>query len=310
MVHSAFHIEPVLKKSNYKITAIDMWGETVVVATEEGVLMLLKEETGSHIVEFEVIETRKSFAKKPIVQIQVAEQLGIILTLTTEAIQVNELPSLDMTAQLLRTRGAINFCLNTELNPPILSCAIKKKLSLLRWDGAAFNEWRDIALPDVPRCHCWCGEVLCVGAARKYVLVNPFNGTEKELFDSNTAPPTALCLPPAGGGSGAGGGGGGQKRELLLGRDNISVFQDAQGRPSRKYGLCWSEAPSALVFVFPYLLAVLPKVVEVQLMEAQTTVQSLSLRAALVTACSPGGRPAALLLANNCIYRLRPVPMS
>ncbi|KAJ1465118.1 hypothetical protein T484DRAFT_1866342 [Baffinella frigidus] len=32
--------------------------------------------------------------------------------------------------------------------------------------------------------------------------------------------------------------------EMLLQRDNISVFQDAGGRPSRKYGLCWTEPPT------------------------------------------------------------------
>ncbi|KAJ1476076.1 hypothetical protein T484DRAFT_1826203, partial [Baffinella frigidus] len=95
----------------------------------------------------------------------------------------------------------------------------------------------------------------------------------------------------------------------------------------------------ALVFVFPYLIAVLPKVVEVQLMETQVanvsfsvielrlmeaqvalevaarlahrgaTVQSMSLRASRIAA-APGAR-AAFLVANNCVdvYRLRAVAM-
>ncbi len=40
----------------------------------------------------------------------------------------------------------------------------------------------------------------------------------------------------------------------------------------------------------------------------QTTVQALSLRATQIASCKGGG--AALLVANNCIYRLRPVPMA
>ena len=52
------------------------------------------------------------------------------------------------------------------------------------------------------------------------------------------------------------------------------------------------------MYVFPYLIAVLPKVVEVQLMETQATVQSMSLRASRIAA-APGAR-AAFLVANNC----------
>ena len=70
-MHSAFHIEPVLKKSAYKITALDVWDERLVIATEEGVLLLLREQEGAHIVEFEVEETRRNFSKRPIVQMQV-----------------------------------------------------------------------------------------------------------------------------------------------------------------------------------------------------------------------------------------------
>ena len=96
-------------------------------------------------------------------------------------------------------------------------------------------------------------------------------------------------------------------KEILLGRDNISVFQDFEGRPSRKYGVKWSDAPISMVFSFPYLIAVLPKSVEVHLIETQNAVQTISLRANTITP-SPHD-DAAFVLANNQIYRLRPVPI-
>lgn len=85
------------------------------------------------------------------------------------------------------------------------------------------------------------------------------------------------------------------------------MFQDFEGRPSRKYGVKWSDAPISMVFSFPYLIAVLPKSVEVHLIETQNAVQTISLRANTITP-SPHD-DAAFVLANNQIYRLRPVPI-
>jgi hypothetical protein len=36
----------------------------------------------------------------------VAPELGVLISLTTDVVQVNDLPSLDMSSQLLKTRGA------------------------------------------------------------------------------------------------------------------------------------------------------------------------------------------------------------
>ena len=246
MVHNAFHIEPVLKKSQLKITTLEVWGQKVLVGTEEGALLVLEEQTGSHIVEFDIVDTRKSFSKRPLIQIQAVDGLGILLSLSADLLQVNDLLSLDMRAQLLKTRGAHSFTLSNELDTPVLCCAVKKTLVLYRWDGRMFAEWKDINLSDIPRGLAWCGDAICTSVSRKYHLINIFSLSDKTLFDSNSANPTIFRLP--------------DKREVLLGRDSISVFQDFEGRPSRKYAVTWSDAPVACVYSAPYLLGVLPKV--------------------------------------------------
>ena len=302
MVHSAFHIEPVLKKSAYRITALEVWGERLVIATEEGVLLLLREQEGAHIVEFEVEETRRNFSKQPVVHMRVAEELGVLVCLTAEVVQINQLPSLDMSAQLLKTRGAHSFVLSMDLSPAVLSVAVRNKLLLFRWDGTGFSDWKEISLPEIATNHVACGNSICVAAGKRYILFDLFTGAQKDLFDSNSAAPSAFCLPASSSKVSS------DKRELLLGRDNMSVFQDSQGRPSRKYGITWAEPASNLLCLSPYILGVLPKVVEVKLLDTQATVQSLSLRASHVRA-----RPdstAAFVVANNCIYRLRPVAMT
>ena len=293
MVHSAFHIEPVLKRTQYKISTLEVWGQKVLVGTEEGALLILEEQSGTHIVEFDIVETRKSFSKKPLSQIQAVDSLGILLSLSSDLLQVNDLASLDMKAQLLKTRGAHCFSISTELDTPVLCCAVKKSIVLYRWDGSLFSEWKDINVSDVPRGLVWCGDSICTNIARKYHLINVFSLSDKSLFDCSSATPTIFRLPG--------------KREMLLGRDSISVFQDFEGRPSRKYAVTWSDAPIACVYSAPFLLGVLPKSVEVQLVETQAVVQSMSLRATHVAAGADG---AVLVVANNCVYRLRPVPMA
>ena len=293
MVHSAFHIEPVLKKSNYKITALDSWGKKLIVGTEEGIVVILQEQEGGHLVEFEEIEVRR-VTKSSISQLKVSVELGLILILTADTVQVNDLRTLDLKAQLLKTRGTSNFSLLYDPTRSLLCCSMKNRLALFRWDGDGFVDWREVKFADAIRCHAWCGDFLCVATGRKYVIVSLSSGTEKELFDSNTASPTICCLP--------------NNKELLLGRDNMNVFQDSQGRPSRKYGLKWPEPPTMIGYLFPYLIAALPKSVEVQLMETQTTVQTLSLRASHMLACNAS--MSVFVVANNCVYRLRPVTMS
>eukprot|EP00284_Hemiselmis_tepida_P004556 CAMPEP_0174941878 /NCGR_PEP_ID=MMETSP1355-20121228/72881_1 /TAXON_ID=464990 /ORGANISM="Hemiselmis tepida, Strain CCMP443" /LENGTH=365 /DNA_ID=CAMNT_0016189017 /DNA_START=78 /DNA_END=1172 /DNA_ORIENTATION=+ len=265
-------------------------------------MILEEEQNASHLVEFAVLETRKGFCKKAILQLQAVESLRCVVSLTADGVQINSLPTLDMTAQLLKTRGSHAFALRTEgegaeagalLPQPVLCCAGKKKLMLYRWGGQGFDEWKEMALPDTPACMAWCGDSLCVGVGRRYVIINAQTGAEKPLFDSNSSPPAVFRLPGL--------------QEMLLGRDSISVFQDFEGRPSRKYAITWAAPPSAIVYSHPYVIALLPKSVEVQLMETQKAVQTISLRAGAVV---PSPRDdAAYVLANNQVYRLRPVPV-
>ena len=200
------------------------------------------------------------------------------------------------------THGCNSFTLSLELSPPVLSVAVRNKLLIFRWDGAGFGEWKELEMPDVVTQQVACGDSLCIAAGKRYMILNLTTGAHKDLFDSNTADPTAFCLPVGSSAVGE------DKRELLLGRDCMSVFQDSSGRPSRKYGITWTEPASRLLYLAPYILGVLPKVVEVKLLDNQTTVQSLSLRAAIVTAAPDSF--AAFVVANNCVYRLRPVAIT
>ena len=65
---------------------------------------MLEEQAGAHIVEFDIVDSRKSFSKRPLIQIQAVDSLEILLSLSADLLQLNDLVSLDMRAQLLKTR--------------------------------------------------------------------------------------------------------------------------------------------------------------------------------------------------------------
>jgi len=76
-----------------------------------------------------------------------------------------------------------------------LSVAVRNKLLFFRWDGAGFNEWKEIVLPDTATYHTTCGDSICVASGKRYMLINLTTGVQKDMFDSNSAAPNAFCLP-------------------------------------------------------------------------------------------------------------------
>lgn len=70
-------------------------------------------------------------------------------------------------------------------------------------------EVRDYGVPDTVKSISWCGENICLGIRKEYVILNTANGTLSEVFPSGrVAPPLVTSLPSG---------------ELLLGKVYISL---------------------------------------------------------------------------------------
>ncbi|RIB02187.1 vacuolar sorting protein 39 domain 2-domain-containing protein [Gigaspora rosea] len=66
-------------------------------------------------------------------------------------------------------------------------------------------------------------------------------------------------------------------RGILLAKDNMSVFVDLDSSTTRNAGIDWSGVPEEIGYSYPYLIAILPKHVEVRNVETQTLVQTVEL---------------------------------
>ncbi|XP_057955176.1 vacuolar sorting protein 39 isoform X2 [Malania oleifera] len=139
----------------------------------------------------------------------------------------------------------------------------------------------------------WCGENICLGIRREYVILNATNGALSEVFPSGRiAPPLVVSLPSG---------------ELLLGKDNIGVFVDQNGKLLQEGRICWSEAPAVIVIQKPYAIALLPRHIEIRSLRAPyPLIQTVVLRNVRRLLQS---NSAIIVALDNSIYGLFPVPL-
>ena len=74
-----------------------------------------------------------------------------------------------------------------------------------------FGEVKELAAPDVVKCMAWCGDSLCLGIKREYVMMNISTGASFDVFPcGRIAAPLAIPLPNG---------------EILLGKVCLSFSQ-------------------------------------------------------------------------------------
>lgn len=55
---------------------------------------------------------------------------------------------------------------------------------------------KDFGVPDVVKSMSWCGDNICLGIRKEYVILNATSGAISEVFTSGRlAPPLVVSLP-------------------------------------------------------------------------------------------------------------------
>eukprot|EP00002_Diphylleia_rotans_P040852 TRINITY_DN9805_c0_g1_i1.p1 TRINITY_DN9805_c0_g1~~TRINITY_DN9805_c0_g1_i1.p1 ORF type:complete len:839 (+),score=133.42 TRINITY_DN9805_c0_g1_i1:97-2613(+) len=299
MVH-AFDYCCVHDNAQIRIQTLDSWGERLVVTTAEGVIHIfhVTEKQANRDYVLDPAETSRTIFKKPVIHVMVvtAKAIDYLVALSAEGIfHVIRLPSLQVVFQSSKARGASFFDCKVEDNGRItLAAVVKKKISILILNSGDkdFNEIKEYALPDTPRTIKWCGNSICLGFKREYSMLNTSSGFITELFPmGKVGGPMITQLPTD---------------EILLGKDNVSIFYGVDGKPTRKFGLSWGEIPQDIAYSYPYVLGALPKFLEVRRAEGPGMVQSVQIKAFRVLRTKGGAIFAA---SPSTIWRLLPVPL-
>ncbi|ONH96827.1 hypothetical protein PRUPE_7G154500 [Prunus persica] len=305
MVHSAYDSFELISDCPTKIEAIESYGPKLLLGCSDGSLKIYAPDSSSsdrsppsdyhahklHQEPYALERNLSGFSKKPLVSMEVLESRELLLSLS-ESIAFHGLPNLGTIAVITKAKGANVYSWDDRRG--FLCFARQKRVCIFRHDGGrGFVEVKEFGVPDVVKSMSWCGENICIGIRREYMILNSTNGALSEVFPSGRlAPPLVVSLPSG---------------ELLLGKDNIGVFVDQNGKLLQEGRVCWSEAPNVVVIQKPYAIALLPRYVEVRSLRAPyPLIQTVVLRNARRILQSNNSVIVAL---ENAVYGLFPVPL-
>ncbi|XP_006650498.1 vacuolar sorting protein 39 [Oryza brachyantha] len=187
-----------------------------------------------------------------------------LLLSLAECVNLHRLPGLETVAVIGKTKGANLFAWDDRRG--LLAVGRWKRLTIFRLDsGREFVEVKEFGVPDTVKSMAWCGDNICLGIRKEYMIINSMTGALTEVFSSGrNAPPLVVALPTG---------------ELLLGKDNIGVFVDQNGKLIQDGRIIWSDTPASVAIHRPYAVARLPRHVEIRSLRAPNAlVQTVVLR--------------------------------
>ncbi|KAG0012682.1 Vam6/Vps39-like protein [Podila clonocystis] len=307
-MHDAFKVYTVIEKLPHNIVSIFAQGDKLYVGTFYGTLLVysVREPLGhDEAISVTLMETLKTFSKKPIEQIDMIKAVGVLVSLSDGFVNLHDLDSFALRTQLKATKGANLFSVFSRIEvqdgliPQVitrLAVAVRRKMIVFSWQDSQFIDTKELQIPGIVKTVEWIGtQNLCMGFDNEYVLMDCNTGHWKPLFS-----PTSPSLQGALGAtfettlstlnnlsSMATGGlmGFGSKPgkplitrlpndEILLGKENSSISVGVDGMPKRKNGIEWSGTPVELGYSSPYAVAILPRQIEIRNIETRALVQS------------------------------------
>ncbi|KAJ8340928.1 hypothetical protein SKAU_G00332190 [Synaphobranchus kaupii] len=301
-MHDAYEPVPILEKLPLQIDCLAAWDDWLLVGTKPGHLLLyrIKKDAASNRFEVTLEKSNKNFSKK-IQQLFVVSQYKILVSLLENNIHVHDLLTFQQITVVSKAKGATLFACDLQHassgEAKLRMCvAVKKKLQLYYWKDREFHELQgDFAAPDIPKSMAWCESSICVGFKRDYYLIRmDGRGSIKELFPTGKQL-EPLVAPLADG-------------KVAVGQDDLTVVLNEEGVCTQKCALNWTDIPIAMEHQPPYIIAVLPRYVEIRTFEPRLLVQSVELqRPRFVTSAGPN---IVYVASNHFVWRLVPVSIA
>uniref|UniRef100_A0A8C9WIQ3 VPS39 subunit of HOPS complex n=1 Tax=Scleropages formosus TaxID=113540 RepID=A0A8C9WIQ3_SCLFO len=301
-MHDAYEPVPILEKLPLQIECLAAWEDWLLVGTKPGHLLLyrIKKDAGTNRFEVTLEKSNKNFSKK-IQQLFVVSQYKILVSLLENNIHVHDLLTFQQITVVSKARGATLFSCDLQVLSMVclslrMCVAVKKKLQLYYWKDREFHELQgDFAAPDIPKSMAWCENSICVGFKRDYYLIRvDARGSIKELFPTGKQL-EPLVAPLADG-------------KVAVGQDDLTVVLNEDGVCTQKCALNWTDIPIAMEHQPPYIIAVLPRYVEIRTFEPRLLVQSVELqRPRFITSAGPN---IVYVASNHFVWRLVPVSIA
>ena len=130
---------------------------------------------------------------------------------------------------------------------------INKKMRASDFDnpllGEVLKKINVYPLPEKPRCMIFAAKNLIVGFKNQYDLLQLEDASKRTIFQTGNSK-KAVGIRTT-------------NKEVLLVVDRQGFFIHYDGTPARTDCIEWSDTPNELLYAFPYVVAVLPKTIEV-----------------------------------------------
>ncbi|XP_067312282.1 vam6/Vps39-like protein isoform X2 [Pseudorasbora parva] len=300
-MHDAYEPVPILEKLPLQIDCLAAWDDWLLVGTKPGHLLQyrIKKDAGTNRFEVTLEKSNKNFSKK-IQQLYVVSQYKILVSLLENSIHVHDLLTFQQITVVSKAKGATLFACDLQSvsgEATLRMCvAVKRKIQLYYWKDREFHELQgDVAAPDIPKSMAWCENSICVGFKRDYYLIRmDGRGSVKELFPTGKQL-EPLVAPLADG-------------KVAVGQDDLTVVLNEEGVCTQKCALNWTDIPVAMEHQPPYIIAVLPRYVEIRTLEPRLLVQSVELqRPRFITSA---GSNVVYVASNHFVWRLVPVSIA
>ncbi|KAM8921627.1 vam6/Vps39-like protein [Pelodytes ibericus] len=301
-MHDAFQPVLMVEKLPLQIECLAAWEEWLLLGTKQGHLLQYSVKKDQSCNQFTVVleKSHKNFSKK-IQQLHVVPQFKILVSLLDGNVCVHDLLTFQQITTISKAKGA--SLLSCDLHrresgeDSLKMCvAVRKKLQLYFWKDRTFHELQgDFSVPDIPKSMAWCDNSLCVGLKRDYYMIKvDGKGSIKELFPTGKhLEPLAVSLDDG---------------KVAVGQDDLTVVINEEGTCIYKCGLNWTDIPMSMESQSPYIIAVLPRYVEVRTCEPRLLVQSIELQRPRFIA--RGGADLLYVASNHFVWRLVPVSIS
>lgn len=223
----------------------------------------------------------EKFSTRGIDQLAIIKEANVLISLSNYYVFIHDLQSYTLQEQLMKTKNATTFAVTSNIVkdsatgiPEIISrlaVAVKRRLLLWSWHESELEpDMNEITLTEAIRTLTWASatKIIC-GMNSGYVTVDVITQEIEDIVG-----PGAI-----GGASGAQGGRFGgvgsasmgymglgsyipkslasrlADGELLLAKDINTLFVTSAGKPLEKRQIPWQQAPDAIGYSYPYILA-------------------------------------------------------
>ena len=194
-MHIAFECVPILQKLPLDIECLASSASTLLVGTSKGHLLVYgiqehENTTQKERFQVELQRSDKKIAKKPITQLSIVDEYGLLISLSEGVISINDsvtYKAYEPENQVKGSRNVIYYALDIpekSSGKPMRLCTVNRRgrLQFYYWSKNEFVPlYEDQTCPEVPKTIVWAGNSICVGMKREYLMLNAETGKKNCL---------------------------------------------------------------------------------------------------------------------------------